>query len=64
MDLCFSRCLMDKLTAHEMICEERYRGLVEKLEDMNKRMWRLEGLTMVSTIAVVGAAVTVVTLIV
>ena len=55
---------MDKLTAHEMICEERYKGLVEKLEDMNKRMWRLEGLTMVLTIAVVGAAVTVVTLIV
>jgi|TARA_E500000318_G_C3394194_1_gene147184 hypothetical protein len=55
---------MDKLLAHEAVCEERYKGIVEKLEAMDKRMWRLEGLTMVSTIAVVGAAVTVVTLIV
>ena len=55
---------MDKRAAHAAVCEERDKGVVEKPEAMDKRMWRLEGLTMVSTIAVVGAAVTVVTLIV
>ena len=52
-----------KLEAHERECAVRYQYVQEKLDGLEKRMWRLEGLIMVSTITVIGAAVAVITLV-
>lgn len=51
------------LEAHERECAVRYQYVQEKLDGLEKRMWRLEGLIMVSTITVIGAAVAVITLV-
>lgn len=53
-----------KLEAHERECAIRYGYVQDKLEGLEKRMWRLEGLIMVSTITVIGAAVAVVALVI
>ena len=53
-----------QLEAHERECAIRYEYVKNKLEGLEKRMWRLEGLIMVSTITVVGAAIAVVTLVI
>lgn len=53
-----------QLEAHERECAIRYEYVQSKLEGLEKRMWRLEGLIMVSTITVIGAAIMVVTLII
>ena len=50
-----------QLEAHERECAVRYEYVQNKLEGLEKRMWRLEGLIMVSTITVIGAAVAVIT---
>jgi len=52
-----------QLVAHERECALRYEYVQNKLDGLEKRMWRLEGLIMVSTITVIGAAIMVVTLI-
>jgi hypothetical protein len=52
-----------QLVAHERECALRYEYVQNKLEGLEKRMWRLEGLIMASTITVIGAAIMVVTLI-
>ncbi len=52
-----------QLVAHERECALRYEYVQNKLEGMEKRMWRLEGLIMVSTITVIGAAVAVITIV-
>lgn len=52
-----------QLIAHERECALRYTYVQEKLEGLEKRMWRLEGLIMVSTITVIGAAIAVITLV-
>lgn len=51
-----------RLEAHERECEIRYSYVQDKLDGLDKRMWRLEGLIMVSTITVIGAAIAVITL--
>ena len=53
-----------KLEAHERECAIRYGYVQGKLEGLEKRMWRLEGLIMISTITVIGAAVAVVALVI
>jgi len=53
-----------KLEAHERECAIRYGYVQDKLEGLEKRMWRLEGLIMISTITVIGAAVAVVALVI
>lgn len=53
-----------QLEAHERECAVRYEYVQNKLDGLEKRMWRLEGLIMVSTITVVGAAIAVVTLVI
>jgi len=52
-----------QLEAHERECAVRYEYVQDKLDSLEKRMWRLEGLIMVSTLATIGAAVTVITLV-
>jgi len=48
------------LDAHEKECAVRYTAVQEKLEALDKRMWRLEAMIMGSTIMVVAMMVTVV----
>ena len=49
-----------ELEAHEKECAIRYASVQEKLESLDKRMWRLEALIMASTIGVVAMIITVV----
>ena len=48
-----------ELEAHEKECAIRYANVQEKLEGLDKRMWRLEAMIMGSTILVVAMVVTV-----
>ena len=48
-----------ELEAHEKECAIRYASVQEKLEGLDKRMWRLEAMIMGSTIMVVAMVVTV-----
>ena len=45
-----------ELEAHEKECAVRYQAVGEKLEALDKRMWRLEAMIMGSTVIVVGLA--------
>lgn len=47
---------MDKLEAHERECAIRYGYVQDKLENMDKRLWRLEAMIMGSTVIIVGLA--------
>jgi len=49
-----------ELEAHEKECAVRYAAVGDKLEALDKRMWRLEAMIMGSTIMVVAMVVTVV----
>jgi len=44
-----------QLDAHERECAIRYQSVQEKLEGMEKRLWRLEEMVMASTLAVMAA---------
>lgn len=46
-----------ELEAHERECAIRYATVQEKLETLDKRMWRLEAMVMLSTFSIVAAAV-------
>ena len=48
-----------ELEAHEKECAIRYAAVHEKLDALDKRMWRLEAMIMGSTILVVAMVVTV-----
>ena len=48
-----------KLEAHERECAIRYATVQEKLDGLDKRLWRLEAMVMASTLCVVVAAATV-----
>lgn len=48
-----------ELEAHEKECAVRYAAVGEKLEALDKRMWRLEAMIMGSTVMVVAMVVTV-----
>jgi len=45
-----------ELEAHEKECAVRYEMVHNKLETLDKRMWRLEAMIMGSTVIVVGLA--------
>ena len=45
-----------ELEAHEKECAIRYQAVGDKLEGLDKRMWRLEAMIMGSTVIVVGLA--------
>ena len=49
-----------ELDAHEKECAIRYAAVQDKLETLDKRMWRLEAMIMGSTVMVVAMMVTVV----
>jgi len=44
------------LEAHEKECAVRYEMVNEKLSQLDKRLWRLEAMLMVSTASVIGIA--------
>ena len=46
------------LEAHEKECAIRYASVEEKLNGLDKRLWRLEALIMGSTVIMVGLAAT------
>ena len=48
-----------KLEAHERECAIRYQTVQEKLDGLDKRLWRLEAMVMASTPCLVVAAATV-----
>ena len=48
-----------ELEAHEKECAIRYAAVQERLDSLDKRMWRLEAMIMGSTIMVVAMVVTV-----
>ena len=45
-----------KLEAHERECAIRYQSFEDKLDHIDKRLWRLEALMMASTLTIVVAA--------
>lgn len=45
-----------QLDAHERECAIRYEMVHGKLESLEKRMWRLEAMLMLSTTSVIGLA--------
>lgn len=49
------------LESHEKECAIRYKAVGDKLESLDKRLWRLEAMIMGSTIIVVGLAATLLT---
>jgi hypothetical protein len=46
-----------KLEAHERECAIRYQTVQEKLDGLDKRLWRLEAMLMASTLTIVAASV-------
>ena len=48
-----------ELDAHEKECAIRYAAVQERLDSLDKRMWRLEAMIMGSTILVVAMVVSV-----
>ena len=50
-----------ELDAHEKECAIRYQAVNEKLESLDKRMWRLEAMLMLSTASVIAVAVMLIT---
>ena len=50
-----------QLDKHEAECAIRYTAVQEKLEGLDKRLWRLEAMVMGSTTAIVGAVITLIT---
>lgn len=50
-----------ELEAHEKECAIRYQMVNDKLESLDKRMWRLEAMIMVSTMSMIGLGVMLIT---
>lgn len=50
-----------QLDKHEAECAIRYTAMQDKLTALDKRLWRLEAMNMLSTIAVVSAVVALIT---
>ena len=48
-----------QLDSHEKECAIRYQNVQDKLEGMDKRLWRLEALIMGSTILMIGLAISI-----
>jgi hypothetical protein len=45
-----------QLEAHERECAVRYQSVQEKLDQLDKRLWRLEAMVMGSTVVIIGLA--------
>ena len=48
-----------ELDAHEKECAVRYQMMNDKLESVDKRLWRLEAMIMASTVTIIGLPGTV-----
>lgn len=46
-----------QLDKHEAECAIRYTAVRERLDSLDKRLWRLEALVMASTVSIVGAVI-------
>jgi hypothetical protein len=53
-----------QLEKHEAECAIRYGYVQEKLNGLDKRLWRLEAMIMASTVAIVGAVIALITLVI
>jgi len=49
-----------ELNAHEKECAIRYQSVNDKLEALDKRMWRIEAMSMIGTLGVVALIVAIV----
>jgi len=49
-----------ELDAHEKECAIRYQAVNDKLSTLDKRMWRIEAMSMVGTLGVVALIVAIV----
>tara|TARA_R110000737_G_scaffold110025_3_gene143064 strand:- start:195 stop:383 length:189 start_codon:yes stop_codon:yes gene_type:complete len=49
-----------ELLAHEKECAVRYKAVDEKLCSLDKRMWRLEAMSMTGTFAVIALILAIV----
>jgi len=49
-----------ELDAHEKECALRYQAVNEKLSALDKRLWRMEAMSMCSTFAIIAAVVAIV----
>lgn len=49
-----------ELDAHEKECAVRYQSVNDKLSALDKRMWRIEAMSMVGTLGVVALVVAIV----
>ena len=49
-----------ELDAHEKECALRYQAVNEKLGALDKRLWRMEAMSMCSTFAIIAAVVAIV----
>lgn len=49
-----------ELEAHEKECAVRYQSVDDKLKALDKRMWRLEAMSMIGTLGVVALIVAIV----
>ena len=49
-----------ELDAHEKECAIRYKAVNDKLEALDKRMWRIEAMSMIGTIGIVALVVAIV----
>ena len=49
-----------ELDAHEKECVIRYQAVNDKLSTLDKRMWRIEAMSMVGTLGVVALVVAIV----
>ena len=45
-----------ELEAHEKECSIRYQSVEDKLNGLDKRLWRLEAMVMGSTVVIIGLA--------
>ena len=48
-----------ELVAHEKECAIRYQAVNDKLSALDKRLWRMEAMSMCSTFAIVAAVVAI-----
>jgi len=49
-----------ELDAHEKECAIRYQAVNDKLSALDKRLWRMEAMSMCSTFAIVAAVVAII----
>ena len=49
-----------ELDQHEKECASRYEMVNDKLEQLDKRLWRLEAMLMVSTLSIIALVISLV----